>query len=114
MQADGTASSFPSLRSASTESSPTGGYTTQPTVTSVAPGAAALADDCQPTTTPTATEDAPLTSLMSNELGPGWIGGDATYSTELPSGNEAFVFSDTLIGTAQPNGSASLQGLHPQ
>ena len=111
VQADGTASSFPSLRSASTESSPTGGYTTQPTVTSVAPGAAALADDCQPTTTPTATEDAPLTSLMSNELGPGWIGGDATYSTELPSGNEAFVFSDTLIGTAQPNGSASLQGL---
>ena len=50
VQPDGTASSFPSLRSASTESSPTGGYTTQPTVISVAPGAAALADDCQPTT----------------------------------------------------------------
>jgi hypothetical protein len=111
VQVDGTASAFPSLRPASSESLPVSGYTTQPTVNTVAPGAAALADDCRPAEDPTATVDTSLTSLMSNETGPGWIGGDSTYSTELPNGNEAFVFSDTLIGTVQANGSASLQGL---
>jgi hypothetical protein len=111
VQLDGSSSPFPSLSSAGSESSLADGYTTQPTVISVAPDAAALADDCQPTANPTATVDTSLTSLMSNEAGPGWIGGDATYSTELPSGNEAFVFSDTLIGTALPSGSASLNGL---
>jgi len=111
VQLDGTASAFPSLRSASTKSSPAGASTTQPTVVSVAPDAAALADDCQPTTNPTATVDTSLTSVMANEMGPGWLGGDATYSTELPNGNEAFDFSDTLIGTALSNGSASLNGV---
>jgi hypothetical protein len=111
IQLDGTASTFPLLSSAGSESSLDDGYTTQPTVISVAPDAAALADDCQPTTNPTATVDTSLTSLMSNETGPGWIGGDATYSTELPNGTEAFVFSDTLVGTALPSGSASLNGL---
>ena len=41
---------------------------------------------------------------MSSQSGPGWIGGDATYSTALPDGREAFVFSDTLIGTVRPHG----------
>jgi hypothetical protein len=111
VQLDGTATAFPSLASATSETPLADGYTTQPTVISVAPGATALADNCQPTTNPTATVDTSLTSLMSNEKGPGWIGGDATYSTELPSGNEAFVFSDTLIGTALPSGLSSLTGL---
>jgi hypothetical protein len=48
--------------------------------------------------------------VFSDQLGPGWIGGDATYSTELPNGQEAFVFSDTLIGTAEPDGSATFSG----
>jgi hypothetical protein len=54
--------------------------------------------------------DTSLSSVLANETGPGWIGGDATYSTELPDGNEVFDFSDTLVGTAQASGSASLTG----
>ena len=46
----------------------------------------------------------PLKSLIANQSGPGWVGGDATYSTALPNGKEAFVFSDTLVGTAHPAG----------
>ena len=67
--------------------------------------------DCAPTDTPTLTPDASLNSLFTNQVGPGWIGGDATYSTALPYGQEAFDFSDTLIGSAQPNGGASLTGM---
>ena len=52
-----------------------------------------------------------MDALFSDQDGPGWIGGDASYSTALPNGQEAFTFSDTLIGTAQPNGEASLTGL---
>jgi hypothetical protein len=68
-------------------------------------------DDCAPTTTPTATPDAALDNLFSSESGPGWIGGDAAYSTSLPSGEEAFDFSDTLVGTAQPSGAATIVGM---
>jgi hypothetical protein len=39
------------------------------------------------------------------------VGGDATYSTKLPDGRESFVFSDTLIGTAQPDGTAEITGM---
>ncbi len=98
---------------ASTFSSPTAS-TSQP---STAPMPTATPDDsqgsdCQPTkTTPTATVDTGLDNLISNETGPGWVGGDATYSTELPDGQEAFDFSDTLIGTAQANGVANLTGM---
>jgi hypothetical protein len=68
--------------------------------------------DCQPaSTTPTAAADAPLTSLIANQSGPGWVGGDATYSTALPNGKEAFVFSDTLVGTAQASGAASVSAI---
>jgi hypothetical protein len=109
VQLNGAASTF-SPSSVASESSSLASYTTQPTVSSLAPNAESSADDCQPTATPTATVDTSLTDVLANETGPGWIGGDATYSTELPSGNEAFVFSDTLIGTSQPSGSASLQG----
>jgi len=57
-----------------------------------------------------ATPDEALNDLISGQLGPGWVGGDATYSTELPNGSEAFVFSDTLLGAAQPSGAATLTG----
>jgi hypothetical protein len=67
--------------------------------------------DCAPSTLPTATPDQGLDQLFSSESGPGWVGGDATYSTALPNGQEAFVFSDTLIGTAQATGAAHVQGM---
>ena len=68
-------------------------------------------DDCAPTATPAVAPDSSLDSLFADQVGPGWIGGDATYSTALPYGQEAFDFSDTLIGTAQSNDGASLMGM---
>ena len=67
--------------------------------------------DCVPTVQPTATVDSSLDTLIANETGPGWIGGDGAYSTELPNGQESFVFSDTLIGTAQSSGQTSGFGM---
>ena len=67
--------------------------------------------DCKPLAAPAATVDQPIENVIENESGPGWIGGDATYSTELPNGQESFVFSDTVIGTAQPDGSATVNGM---
>ncbi|MGO9185349.1 DUF4185 domain-containing protein [Mycobacterium sp.] len=74
-------------------------------------GGGAEGANCQPTATPSATPDQTLNGVIDNELGPGWVGGDAAYSTTLPDGREAFVFSDTLIGTAQSNGAANVTGM---
>jgi hypothetical protein len=93
----------PSTTTTTTTSPGTGLTTTQPS-----PDEAQLADDCKPATIPTASVDSSLDSLIANQTGPGWVGGDATYSTQLPDGDEAFVFSDTLIGSAQPSGVAQL------
>jgi hypothetical protein len=111
VQLNGTATQFP-VSAAATGPTPnaTTDYTTQPTVTSLAPSAAAVANDCKPTTAPTASVDTSLTDTISSETGPGWIAGDATYSTELPNGQEDFVFSDTLVGTAQANGQSNTIG----
>jgi hypothetical protein len=109
VQLDGTASKFPTPSAASSQDTGTG-FTTQPTVTSTAPGAAALADDCQPAATPAVSTDTSLDDLFSSQTGPGWIGGDGAYSTELPDGSEAFVFAGALFGTAQPSGVASIKG----
>jgi hypothetical protein len=68
-------------------------------------------NDCAPTITPAATADLALDSVFDNQQGPGWVGGDATYSTALPNGQEAFEFSGSLVGTAQVDGQASLVGL---
>jgi hypothetical protein len=73
-------------------------------------GGGAQGADCQPIVQPTATSAPNLDSVIANQTGPGWIGGDGTYSTELPDGQESFVFSDTLVGTEQPGGSANLTG----
>ena len=67
-----------------------------------------LASTCAPSTTPAATADTSLDGVFSNELGPGWLGGDMAYSTKLPNGQEAFDFNDTLLGTAQANGQVNL------
>jgi hypothetical protein len=65
--------------------------------------------DCAPATLPTAAADLPLDSVLSNQAGPGWVGGDIGYSTALPNGQESFVFGDTLIGSAQSSGVVSLK-----
>jgi hypothetical protein len=67
--------------------------------------------DCNPNTLPTVGVDRALQQLFSHQFGPGWVAGDATYSTPLADGREAFVFSDTLIGRAKANGSARFTGL---
>ena len=75
------------------------------------PHRTAARGDCKPSALPNVTVDRSLHQLFSHQFGPGWVAGDATYSTALPGGQEAFVFSDTVIGRANANGSASLKGL---
>jgi hypothetical protein len=109
--ADGSASVFLSPPGALSE--PTGGAsddTTEPTVITQAPGAAALAADCQPSSTPSVVPNSALSNEFAQQAGPGWVAGDSAYSTKLPDGNEAFVFSDSLIGMASATGKASLTG----
>jgi hypothetical protein len=67
--------------------------------------------DCAPSHPPTVSADHALQQLFSDQFGPGWVAGDAAYSTTLPDRREAFVFSDTVIGRAKPNGSATITGL---
>ena len=67
--------------------------------------------DCAPSTPLIATADTSLDPVFANQQGPGWLGGDATYSTALPKGKEALVFSDTSVGTGLPDGQASLTGV---
>ena len=66
--------------------------------------------NCAPTAAPTATPDTSLDSLFDDRPGPGWVAGDIAYSTALPNGQESFVFGDSLFGTAQSDGVASLTG----
>ena len=37
--------------------------------------------------------------------GPGWTGGDGTYSVSLPDGRTAWSFGDSFLGTISPDGS---------
>jgi hypothetical protein len=67
--------------------------------------------NCTPAFKPVATIDDKLNQVFSEQAGPGWIGGDGTYSTSLPHGHEAFVFADTLIGTATAGGAGSISGI---
>ena len=75
------------------------------------PTAASLGNYCTPSIPATVEVDGSLNRMISSQLGPGWIGGDATYSTKLPDGREAFDFSDTLIGTAALSGADVITGL---
>jgi hypothetical protein len=110
IETDGVAVAMTSPAAAVNQSPPTSTTTVPPVTptTEVPPDPAQLADDCQPATIPTATVDSSLDSVIADQAGPGWVGGDATYSTQLPDGDEAFVFSDTLVGTAQPSGVTQL------
>jgi hypothetical protein len=115
VEANGSAAVFPTeptstgLSALSSATPPTSDATTasEPPAT---PNAS-QGSDCQPATTPTVTADTPLDSFLSNQVGPGWLGGDGTYSTALPDGQEAIDFSDTLIGAEQPSGTAVVTGI---
>jgi hypothetical protein len=72
---------------------------------------AKAATNCAPTTLPTATSNTTLNDYFAQQYGPGWVGGDATYSTKLPDGRQAWTFSDSLIGTANTDGTATFTGM---
>src|SRR5437879_13310574 len=38
----------------------------------------------------------------ATQNGPGWTGGDGTYSLALPDGTNLFMWSDSYIGTVDP------------
>ena len=50
-----------------------------------------------------ATPDAGMDNFWSRS-GPGWTGGDSTYSTQLPDGRVAWLFGDTFLGTVADDG----------
>jgi len=103
VQSNGTATAFTSTQSGNNPAV----LTTQP----VRIGGGTQGSDCAPTLQPTASVDSSLDAVFADQTGPGWLGGDMAYSTELPNGQESFVFSDTLIGTAQSSGLSSLTGI---
>ncbi len=93
-----------------------GSRTTSTTSTSTteSPGQSAWASQgngVAPAVSPRAVPDQSLDSVFAGQLGPGWVGADSTYSTELPDGQVAFVFSDTFIGTAQTSGTVNFTGM---
>lgn len=42
--------------------------------------------------------------------GGGWTGGDSTYSVKLPGNRQLWLFSDTFLGTVNPDGSRPADG----
>ena len=46
---------------------------------------------------------APTFDALFTQNGPGWTGGDGTYSTPLPDGRVLWGWSDSYIGTVDPN-----------
>lgn len=57
----------------------------------------------QVTSAPASDYDAAFTDY--GDTGGHWSGADSTYSAQLPDGRELWAFSDTLIGTVNPDGS---------
>jgi hypothetical protein len=58
---------------------------------------------------PTATPDADLNAVWAaygndNTRTDDWTGGDGTYSVRLPGGRVVWMFSDTFLGTVNPDG----------
>jgi hypothetical protein len=64
-----------------------------------------------PTLESTATEPH-LTAAFTHygNTGGGWTGGDSTYSVPLPGGRLLWLFSDTFLGTVNPDGSRPADG----
>jgi hypothetical protein len=48
-----------------------------------------------------ATPDSNFNALVTQQ-GPGWTGGDGTYSVQLPNGDDLWIWSDSYIGTVNP------------
>jgi hypothetical protein len=48
-----------------------------------------------------ATPDTTFDTLVTQN-GPGWTGGDGTYSVKLPNGDDLWIWSDSYIGTVNP------------
>ena len=46
-----------------------------------------------------------LRSADDNSSHDDWTGGDSTYSIQLPDGRTLWIFSDTFLGTVNPDGS---------
>ncbi len=67
----------------------------------------------QDTTTGTCSEETMIEShsavkdetfdALFTSFGPGWTGGDSTYSVELPDGRTLWLFSDSFIGFVNPS-----------
>jgi hypothetical protein len=95
------------LRSGAVDSTTTTTTTTKPAHSSWTAGPGEL----QPADPPQAVADPTLNNVIAQQLGPGWIGGDSSYSTELPDGRDAFVFADSFIGTATPAHVPTFTGL---
>lgn len=83
-----------------------------------APGraaAASAAQVCRGVAAPTVTSAGPDTRLdgefdsyADDHTSPDdWTGADSTYSTPLPGGSDLWIFSDTFLGTINPDGSRS-------
>lgn len=49
-----------------------------------------------------AVKDEAFDALFTS-FGPGWTGGDSTYSVELPDGRNLWLFSDSFIGFVNPS-----------
>ncbi len=65
-------------------------------------GGNALAQSCQlPPVPGQGTPDATFNALVTQN-GPGWTGGDGTYSVRLPDGSDLWMWSDSYIGTVNP------------
>lgn len=72
-----------------------------------APGVASAVDVCPGMPAPTVVGTSTNTSLTNKfttygNSGAGWTGGDSTYSTRLPNGNDLWQFSDTFMEPITP------------
>src|SRR6185369_4369726 len=62
---------------------------------------AALAQCVLPPAPQPAVPDAAFDALFTQN-GPGWTGGDGTFSTLLPDGRHLWMWSDSFLGTVDP------------
>ena len=73
------------------------------------PTPAARQEACEGRAVPRLESAAPEPGLTAaftayGNRGGGWTGGDSTYSVRLPGGRELWLFSDTFLGTVNPDG----------
>ena len=74
---------------------------------SLSAAAAAQEGDCRVAETlppPGSAVPAPELNALFDVRGPGWTGGDSTYSVPLPDGRTAWLFSDTFLGVVDERG----------